>query len=190
VQSLAPSALSCYILTPPPALKDRKEIGAWLTKQHLPTGGVRGIRMTLGRPDVLLVTSASEQIEGLTPDVEDIDFDGAVAWYQARFLEEVTSWKTPEELLDLLAAVKGRRRFQTFGNWYEKKASPTQNEELIHKEKRTYPSGGAAKAKAEPQRCPHGLPIRWLRLVSEEESEHWIQRPLSLVNKLPEVDKL
>ena len=60
------------------------------------------------------------------------DLDGAIAWYQARFLDEVTSWRTAPAMLDLLAAVKGRRRFQGFGKYYERKVDKAGAESLIN----------------------------------------------------------
>ena len=53
----------------------------------------------------------------------NVDVDHAIEWYQGMWVEAVTSWRTPEELLDLRAVLKGHKKIQGSGTWYRRKAA-------------------------------------------------------------------
>jgi hypothetical protein len=122
----------------------------------------------------------------------DVDRYEAQAWYCEGFLEEVTSWGTPEELQVLLAAVKGRRRFQGFGKSYGQRKTDD-GEHLLAGEskqlstgsespspKKVYKaSGGAAKGGSKAVICDVcGGRMRFLGIASTpEDAEEWLRGP-------------
>lgn len=90
------------------------------------------------------------------------------------------SWRTPEDMLALLAEVKGRRRFQGFGTCFQQARA----EQLLTVDKGApadppvnncfKASGGAAKGRHEKLYCPHGEPLRFVRITTnEEEANAW-----------------
>jgi hypothetical protein len=112
----------------------------------------------------------------------DVSLDEAVAWYCERFLEEVTSWRTTAEMLDLLGAVKGRRRFQGFGRYYgsRKQSDEGDRQLLTAKPKEVFrASGGAAKGGGKVMLCPIcGGKMRFIGIaLTTEEAEEWLRGP-------------
>lgn len=184
-----PVRLSLFVATPDEPVSDRRELGLWFRRwrrRHSPSAGIYGPRFRIGKPDVLLVLPA-DQVPGdlasdpcVTAVAANVTLEDAVQWYSEMFLEEISSWRTPAEMLDLLAAVKGRRRFQGFGKYYERQPSPTEkvpdNVELLTEEpKRVHrASGGSAKGGPKAFPCPIcGGRMRVVGLALNTEDMIW-----------------
>jgi hypothetical protein len=123
------------------------------------------------------MSDASTQLVAL-----DVGLDEAIRWYCEMFLEEVTSWRTTVEMLDLLAAVKGRRRFQGFGRYYgrEKQADGGDGQLFTEKPKEVFrASGGTAKGGGRVVVCPQcGGKMRLIGIaLTREEVEEWLRGP-------------
>lgn len=187
-----PARLALFLVTPPEGVKDRTDIGSWFRRWRRNgelSGGFYGQRFRVGRPDVLLVLPADEVPAGLVSDTHatlvaaDVSLDQAVDWYVDMFLEETASWTTPEEMLILLTAVKGRRRFQGFGQYYankegsEKTASENPDDEQLftEKPKKLYrASGGSAKGGSKAITCPIcGSRMRAVGIAPSSEGMEW-----------------
>lgn len=105
-----PTRLALFRVTPPAGVRGRNEIGRWVRswrrKSNL-TAGFFGIRLRIERPDVLLVLPADQVPAGIVSDplatlvAADVPLDEAVAWYVEMFQEEISSWRTPDEMLNL-----------------------------------------------------------------------------------------
>jgi hypothetical protein len=183
-----PERFAWLRVTPPPDVRTRPEIRKWFKRWLRASkleAGFYGIRLTIGMPDVLLVVPAGGLPADLvadaavTLDSADADFDDTVSWYQRMCLEEVTSWRTTEEMLDLHAAVKGCRRFQGFGKWYERRPGDKASEQPADEPKKVYKaSGGSAKGGAgEKLFCPHGERLRRIgKALTEDERDKWMAR--------------
>jgi hypothetical protein len=173
------------------AVRARRELQRWVKRWRKEMGleaGFYGVRLTVGRPDVLLVLPADSVPVTLLTDAHvtfaaaDVDLNGAVSWYQRMFLEEVTSWRTTAEMLDLLGAVKGRRRFQGFGRYYRREESADDGGEhlLTGEQKDVFrASGGAATGGSKAVICSEcGGRMRFMGIAaSAEESEAWVRGP-------------
>jgi hypothetical protein len=166
----------------------------WRKKQGL-VAGFYGVRAPFhdGVPqwDVLLVLPAGVTVANatVTAVAENVDLDAAIEWYTQMILEEITSWRTSDEMLDLLVEMKGRRHFQGFGSFYER-SEKTEDETLIAREpkKLARVSGGSGKggAKPEPPRCDHcGQKMRYMgKSRNQDEANAFLQgAPLSTSNK-------
>jgi CHC2 zinc finger len=182
----------------PEGCGDRKQVSdafkRWRRDQGL-TAGLYGVRVKLANGvnhfDVLLVLPADEKFA--TPlqtsaVAENVDIETAIEWYVQMFLEEAMSWRTPHELLDLLAGIKGRRRFQGFGAYYER-SEKVETETVIPDtpKKLGRVSGGSGKGgKREPPACDHcGATMRYMgKALTADEANAWLQgAPLSNGNK-------
>jgi len=170
----------------------RPELTHWFKawrREHQLGAGFYGLRMTVGRPDVLLVLDAGEMPATLVADpavmlvAADVDLERAVAWYCAMFLEEISSWRTPEELVALLIEVKGRRRFQGFGKSYGDKREERAGDEadghlLTGEPKKVYKAaGGSAKGGSKAVLCKVcGDRMRFMGIaLSQEDADQWLQ---------------
>ena len=127
----------------------------------------------------LLVLPAESSPNGeLSPVRVNVDLDAAIDWYVGMFLEEATSWRTPEEMLDLLAAVKGCRRFQGFGEHYGR--SESVGEKQLSSDTPTKlgrVAGGSGKGGGrEPVLCECGARMRFIGLaLTKEEADAWVR---------------
>lgn len=183
-----PNRVALFRVTPPPGnLTHRDEIGAWFRswrrKSNIPAG-FYGVRLRMEHPDVLLVLPADQVPAGIVSNphatlvAADVALDEAVSWYVKMFLEEISSWKTPDELLTLLAAVKGRRRFQGFGKYYANKEPNgtvdadqlfTGEPQRLHRA-----SGGSAKGSSKALACPFcGSGMRTVGIAPSAEGMQW-----------------
>ncbi len=182
-----PTRLALFRVTPPAGVGGRNEIGRWVRswrrKSNL-TAGFFGIRLRIERPDVLLVLPADQVPAGIVSDplatlvAADVPLDEAVAWYVEMFQEEISSWRTPDEMLNLLAAVKGRRRFQGFGKYYANKepnANGDDDQLFTGEPKKLYrASGGSAKGGGRALGCPIcGSRMRLVGIAVSAEGMRW-----------------
>jgi hypothetical protein len=149
----------------------------WRREQGL-TAGLYGLRKIPHGYDVLLVLPAENSALDIPAVADNVDLDAAIDWYTQKFLEEATGWRTTEEMLDLLAAVKGQRRFQGWGEWYEKPAQKTEETPDIPDEpKKLGKVSGGGGAKREPVTCDQ-CGTRMLRVgtsPTKEDAEAWVQ---------------
>lgn len=180
-----PSRLALFIVRVPEELGGRTEIGQWFRNwrrtMDLPAG-FYGVCLRVGRPEVLLVMPADVVPAHVFSDAQvslvgaDVSLDEAIAWYVQMFLEEVTSWTTPEEMLALLADVKGRRRFQGFGKYYAKKDAAAVDKQLLPEEPKKLhrASGGSGKGGSKAVNCPLcGAKMRTVGIALTEEGLEW-----------------
>lgn len=162
-----PARLALFMVAPPEGTIERKEVSSWFRdwrRRSDLSAGFYGVRLCVGRPDILLVIPVDQVPARIVADphatlvAADVPLEDAVNWYVERFLEEVSSWRTPEEMLDLLAAVKGRRRFQGFGRYYANRAvaKEPEDEQLFTEEPKKLHrvSGGSAKGGSKALACP------------------------------------
>jgi len=185
-----PERLTLFVVTPAPTMSDRSQVGSWFKKYWRRlrlTGGLYGVRMRVSRPDVLLVVPAEDVPPRLLADphaalvASDVSVAEAIDWYCHRYLEELGSWRTPDELLALLADVKGRRRFQGFGKYYvrqRKTDSDTSGQQLFTGEQKKLHkvSGGSAKGGKDKLSCPRcGGKLRAVGVAPSDEGMVWDQ---------------
>lgn len=180
-----PDRCALLRITPPEGLTDRNDISAWFRKWRRGSAlaaGFYGVRLAVGAPDVLLVAPADKVPAGIVSDpfvtlaAADLALDEAIAWYVEMFLEEVSSWKTPEEMLSLLGVVKGRRRFQGFGKYYARAVEGGAIEQLSTEEPRKVfrASGGSAKGGGKALLCPDcGAKTRVVGIALSAEGMTW-----------------
>ena len=139
----------------------RSRFAEWRKRVGL-SAGIYGVRLTAAdgelSPDVLLAVPDEEankaqasrafQVEVIARGQTPAD---TLRWLQGAYLEEATSWTIPEEMLTLLAEIKGRRRFQGFGKAYGKQEKPPESAERPLGRV----SGGACRGGAKEARsCP------------------------------------
>jgi hypothetical protein len=186
-----PDRVSLYVWKPAYQVSTRRNVSdafkRWRREQEL-TAGFYGVRAKVANGisqfDVLLVLPAGVTVtnDTVTTVAENVDLVDAIQWYVDMFLEEATSWRTPDELLDLLAAVKGCRRFQGFGEHYgrservdEKHLSSDSVEETPKKLGKV--SGGSGKGGGrEPVLCECGARMRFVgTALNREEAESWVR---------------
>ncbi len=182
-----PASVALFLVTPPAGVTGRDDIGTWFRgwrrKRNL-AAGLYGVRFRVGRPDVLLVLPADQVPAAIVSDpaatlaAADVTLNLAIVWYVEMFLQEIASWNTPEEMLTLLAAVKGRRRFQGFGKYYATmKVDETAGDERLFTEepKRLYRvAGGSAKGGSKPSACPIcGARMRVVGIAPSAEGMVW-----------------
>ncbi len=189
-QGNLPERLALFILTPPAAAQSRSEVYKWFKKwrRGAVDAGFWGIRHRVGHPlDMLLVLPADEVSGSIASDpcvtivAADVGIDEMVGWYTARFLEAACSWRTVDELMDLLAT-KGARRFQGFGRYYQLPSKATGEGDADHDaageagvEKKLFKvSGGSAKSRRVKESCPYcGAPVRVGPIIRNPQGWTW-----------------
>jgi hypothetical protein len=180
-----PERMDAYVWEPPPGKTTRKEIGAafnhWRRKNGI-AAGIYGVRLRVGAPDVLLLLPAGAPCP-LSPIRDSLDREAAVTWYSDRAVEEVTSWRDANELMELIWAIKGRRRFQGFGAFFERQKEEEVTVIAKEPKKLGRVAGGSGQGQRERVTCDHDLPMRRVReAMSDQESKAWVERSQTLCN--------
>ena len=183
-----PSRVAAFVVTPPAGMTGRKDVAIWFRAWRRTSGlsaGFYGLRRCVGHPDVLLVVPADE-VPGVllaSSAVQlvslDVSLSDAIDWYVDMYLEELASWRTTDEMLDLVDDVKGRRRFQGFGRYYgaTKLAAAQESDEQLFTTpaKETYrATGGSAKGGAKKLACPIcKAKMRAVGIATSDEELTW-----------------
>jgi hypothetical protein len=185
-----PDRVSLYVWKPNDAnasLSRRRDTSdafkRWRRDQGLTAGfyGVRAkLRNGVANFDVLLVLPSGVTLSdgNVTAVAEKVDLDAAIEWYVQMFLEEAVSWRTPEEMLDLRAAVKGNRRFQGFGQHYGRSESVGEKQLSSDTPKRLgkVAAGSGKGGGREPVLCDCGARMRFVGMaLTKEEADAWVE---------------
>ncbi len=117
----------------------------------------------------------------VTVVAQGIDSPTLIQFWQEAYLNEVTAWRTPDELRGFRLMTRGRRKFQgwgeSFGNSCEQESEePTKEEgEAMRTEPLSRMSGGSGRAAKRKPACPRcGETLRRLGRFDPERMEVFV----------------